>query len=296
MQTKLLKILLSFFCIYFIWGSTYLATKWAFVSFPPFLMTSTRFLMAALIMAVLRIKHLRYLTFVGIRNAMMIGFLILGIGTGCCMWALQFMDTSLASILVSTEPAVLVFVSWWILGLRPTFMKFVGILLGLIGVYLLSEVDYLWLDRWVILGAISIAVAVVSWSFGSVYIKLWTMPKDLLSGVAIQLFSGGMFLLICAMIAGENTNDIQENFEWIAFNSWVYLVIFGSVIAYTAFTYLLMETDPNLVATCTYVNPVVAIFLGVFLNDEVLTQTVLMASAIMIIGVVLIVTERKKTS
>jgi len=285
LRTDKYLIPIAFFCIYFIWGSTYLATKWAFVSFPPFAMTGVRLLLAGLIMLVFTQQHLRKTPNKQIKNAAVIGMLILGVGAGGSMWAVQFLDTGLASLIVGGEPLVLTLLTWAIIGIRPSAYKWVGLLLGSVGMYLLVSQDSLQGNVEAVWGVLALFLAIVSWAFGAIYINKWKMPDSKPFSAAIQMMSGGGLLLLISLLTQEDCSMIGQRFTWLAFFSWLYLLLFGSIIAYSAFNYLLLKVDPRKVATCGYVNPIIALLLGWYFNHEIISTQSLSAAAILILGV-----------
>lgn len=284
---------IAYLCIYFIWGSTYLATDWAFQSFPPFFMTGIRFVMAGLLLLAFSYKEVKKTTKKQVRNAAFFGILILGIGSGGTMWSVLYLDTGMASLIVGCEPLVLVLLSWVLVGRRASFQKLFGVGLGMLGMYILMSQETISTSPDAYKGIIAISIAMLGWTLGSIYIKSVDMPDSKLANTAIQMLTAGFLLLTVSTILQEDLTTIPERITWKAFFSLLYLLFFGSIIAYSAFNYLLLKDDPRKVATATYINPIIALGLGAYLNEEVITSQSAWAAAILILGVVFIIREDK---
>lgn len=282
-------IILSFFCIYFIWGSTYLATAWVFDMFPPFLMLGLRMTAAGLLLLFFSYKGLKGLTWKQVLNAAYFGILILGIGTGCCMWAIQFMDSGLVALIVGAQPLALVLMGWLLLKNRPSVWRMLGVLLGMLGMFVLIQQDKIQTDPGAYKGIIAVSVSILAWSFSALYIKKADMPKSKLTSAALQMLAAGGVLLLVSWGFQEPISQLSTQFSWLSIACLGYLIVFGSIVAYSAYNYLLMVEDPNKVATTTYVNPVIALFLGWCFNNEQLSLQALIAATVLIIGVVFIV-------
>lgn len=282
---------ISFACIYFIWGSTYLATAWALKSFPPFFMTSLRLITAGLILLSISYKHFKDTSSEQLRNAAFFGFLILGLGTGGSMWSILYLDTGIASLIVGCEPLVLVLLAWVLLGQKPSMIKMIGIALGMLGMYALVSQDRITTSPDAYKGLIAISISIVGWSLGALYVKGANVPSSKVLNTSIQMLSAGFVLMLVSIITQESVSSIPEKFTWTAFFCVLYLIFFGSIIAYSAFNYLLMQEDPRKVVTVTYVNPIIAVFLGWLLNGEVITMQVILAGVLLIMGVVFIIKD-----
>lgn len=283
----------AYLCIYFIWGSTYLATAWAFQAFPPFFMTAIRFITAGLILLSISYKGVRKATKKQVKNAAFFGLLILGIGSGGTMWSVLYLDTGMASLLVGCEPLLLVLLSWILVGQRASFQKLFGVGLGMIGMYVLVSQETISTSPDAYKGIIAISISIVSWTIGSIYIKGIDMPVSKVANTSIQMLAAGFSLLIVSTLLQEDLSTIPARFTWKAFFSLLYLLFFGSIIAYSAFNYLLIKDDPRKVATVTYINPIIALALGAYLNNEVITSQSAWAATILILGVVFIIREDK---
>lgn len=284
---------IAYLCIYFIWGSTYLATDWAFQSFPPFFMTGIRFVTAGLILLMFSYKGVKKATKNQVKNAAFFGILILGIGSGGTMWSVLYLDTGMASLIVGCEPLLLVLLSWVLIGQRASFQKLFGVGLGMLGMYILMSQETITTSPDAYKGIIAISIAIVCWAVGSIYIKSMDMPESKVANTAIQMLAAGILLLLVSTIMQEDLSTIPARFTWKAFVSLLYLLFFGSIIAYSAFNYLLIKDDPRRVATVTYINPIIALALGAYLNNEVITTQSAWAAGILILGVVFIIRKDK---
>lgn len=282
---------ISFFCIYFIWGSTYLATDWAFESFPPFFMTAVRLLAAGLLLLSISFKGYKEATRKQISNAAFFGVLILAIGSGGAMWSVLYLDTGMASLMIGAEPLVLVILSWILVGQRASIQKMLGVLLGMVGMYILISQETITTSPEAYKGIIAISIAILGWTIGAIYVKSSDLPASKIANTAIQMLAGGGVLMLVSILVQEDIASIADRFTWTAFFSLLYLMFFGSIIAYTAFNYLLLKEDPRKVATATYINPIIALILGWYFNNEVITIQSLLAATILILGVVFIIKD-----
>ncbi|MDC0230898.1 EamA family transporter [Aureispira] len=282
----------SFFCIYFIWGSTYLATDWAFESFPPFYMTGFRLLVAGMLLLTFSYKHLKTTSTIQLRNSAFFGVLILAIGSGASMWSVLYLDTGMASLMIGCEPLVLVIFLWLLMGKKPSIQKIIGVAFGMAGMYILLSQKTIVTSPDAYKGIIAICISMLGWTIGSIYLKGANVPASKILNTAIQMLAGGVVLLFVGLLVREDLSTIPQYFTWKAFGSFLYLILFGSIIAYSAFNYLLMKEDPRKVATVTYINPIVAMFLGWFFNNEIITIQSLAAALVLISGVVFILKDK----
>ena len=276
----------AFAAVYFIWGSTYLFNYWAIQGIPPFLMSGTRFLTAGLLLYIW--GHFRKEPLPTSRhwwNSILIGNLFLTIGTGAVVWALQWIDTGIAALIVATDPLLIMFLLWVLFQQRPRWQGLLGALIGIIGtIILVGQPKFTDTpeNRW---GLLAIAVALTSWAFASIYVSRINLPESRLRRSSLQMLSGGMGLLLFSTLTGE-----AATFEWAKLTtrsllSWFYLIFFGSIIAFSSFNYLLARVSPEKVATSTYVNPVVALLLGWGLNGEEISSQSLLAGLVLLTGV-----------
>ncbi len=285
-------IILSFGAIYFIWGSTYLASSWAFTAFPPFFFSALRFTTAGIILMAFSTPGLRDLTVTEVLNSVIFGILILGIGSGAGMWSVQYIPTGIAALIVGAMPLVMTILSWMLFSTKSTWRKWLGVALGISGLVLLVSQRELTTQAGAYKGFISISIAVLAWACGALYLGRSTLPRSKKVNASIQMLAGGVFLALVSLTAGEDLTTIPHNINQRAVSSFIYLVLFGSLMAYSAFNYLLLKVDPTKVSTAAFVNPVVAMFLGWGLNNEELSTQSILASMIVLSGVVFITREK----
>ena len=293
-----ITLLAAFAAIYVFWGSTYLAIEYAIQTLPPFLMAGSRFIAAGSILYVwARLsKDYEKPTFKHWRTSFVVGTLLLLGGNGCVVLAQHYISSSLAALLVATEPFWIVLLSWlWLKGARPNWKVALGLLIGFVGVYLLisGQGDSAEMANNQILGAFLVIGAALSWATGSIYGLRATTPKSSLLTSGMQMLSGGLVLTVAGTVKGEwtsfNVADVSAH-SWIAF---AYLIVFGSIIGFTAYSWLLKNAPPAKVATYAYVNPVIAVFLGWLVAGESFTAQMLVGAGV-IIGSVWLITSHNK--
>jgi len=284
-----LRVFLCFFCIYIIWGSTYLAIRYAVETIPPLYLAGVRHLCAGTILLAWALAKGLRPTREQIRASVVIGFFFFLVGHGSLHWAEQFVPSGLAALLIAVEPIVVFLMSsaaartWRING-----MLLAGITLGLLGVGILVRGTTLESTHGLTLGSIVVLIGAISWSAGIIYSRRSHLSGSPLLLSALSLLSGAAMLLTAGTIAGEWKNFAVSQ---VTIKSWLsleYLIIFGSVITFTAYNWLLEHYSPTLVATHTYVNPVVAVFLGWAYAGEALTARVIVAATLVVVAVVLV--------
>ena len=290
-----IRILAAFAAIYLIWGSTYLAIRFAVETLPPFLMLATRFGVAGvLLFGWLRLRGMpmpRPREWVG---SAVVGALLLVGGTGAVAWAEQWIPSGLAALIVTIVPVWMVLLDWLRPGGRkPTRPVVAGLILGFAGVALLiGPVELGGGGRMQYLGALVVVFGTISWATGSVLGSRFPHPSAPRMAAALQMMMGGLLLLVLGSVLGEWSRLDPSYVSTRSAASLAYLIVFGSIIAFAAYVYLLKVSTPARVGSYAYVNPIVAVFLGWALADEPVTLRVLGAAAIIITGVVLIVSRR----
>jgi len=280
--------------VYVVWGSTYLAIRYAIEGFPPLLSAALRFCAAALLMlgylAVRRPAVLRA-TRAQLATAAVSGILLLAGGNGLVTVAEQRIDSGLAALLIACVPLWIVILRA-LLRDRPGLATALGVLLGLAGVALIflpggsGAVD---------VGYAALAVlAALSWAVGSLLVTLRPVPADPLTLTTVQMAAGGAVLLVAAAARGELSRFAPGDASGSAWFALCYLIVFGSLIAFTAYVWLLRVAPPVLVSTYAYVNPLVAVFLGWALAGEPITRGTLIAAGVILAGVALISSAQGK--
>jgi len=282
-------VVFSFFCIYVIWGSTYLAIRYAVETIPPLYTAGFRHLSAGTILLIWALAKGLRPTWPQIRASIVIGFFFFLVGHGSLHWAERVVPSGPAALLIAVEPIFVFLLSsaaartWRING-----MLLAGIALGLVGVGILVSGTTLESTHGLTLGSIVILIGAFSWSVGIIYSRRSHLSGSPLLLSALSLLSGAVMLLLTATLAGEAKSFLLAQ---VALKSWIslgYLILFGSVITFTAYNWLLEHYSPTLVATHTYVNPVVAVFLGWAYGGETLTMKVAMAATLVIVAVILV--------
>jgi drug/metabolite transporter (DMT)-like permease len=287
-------IILAFIAIYFIWGSTYLMNKIAVTELPAFFLASFRFLCASILLfgiAVLSGKKLT-ITKRQFRNSIFVAFLFMVSGNGLFVWALKFLDSGFAALLASTQPLFVLLLMRLIDKKRMRQKSIIGVVFGIVGMYLLVSQRELVTDEDTLLGILIIFSCVIGWSYASVFVSKADLPKNHLISTGYQMGIACFMLAIISLMIGEEwTSPLvwSTDVQW----SMALLIILGSLVAFTAFNYLLKQVSTEKVATASYVNPVVALFLGWWILGERLTTQSLVAAGILLIGVYFI-TSRKR--
>jgi len=288
------KIVLAFAAVYTLWGSTYLAIRLAIDTLPPFLMTGTRFTLAGLILFIWAVlKGERFIPPLDLwRRALVIGGLLLLGGNGGVVWSERYVATGLAALLVSTEPLWVVILNWAISRQRPNWKVLLGILIGLVGVAMLVG-DGLRSNghsKWSLIAGGVVLAAAFSWAAGSVYSNRRPLRVSTLMAAGMQMLAGGFLLLLLAVVTGDPLRLNLANASWTSIGAFFYLLVFGSLVGFTAYSWLLNNVAPARAATYAYVNPVVAVLLGWLIANEPLTRQMIIAAAVIIGSVILITT------
>ncbi|WP_282031139.1 EamA family transporter [Winogradskyella eximia] len=291
-----LYVLLSFFSIYVIWGSTYLLNKILVSQIAPFYAASIRFITASILIFIIAkiLKIPLKITKPQIRNTLIAGFLFLTIGNGLVVWALKYVDSGFAALEISAQPLVVLILLRLFEGKRIQPMSILGVIIGCIGIYLLVSQREMIGKEGMITGMIMIFICMLSWAYCSLFVAKADLPSNFFVNTGYQMLFGGSMLLIASFIIGEERLPLSSwNTEVI--NSMLMLIIFGSIVAFTAFNYLLSKVSPEKVATSTYVNPIVALILGwYFLNENISLQSII-AAALLLTGVYFINTKKMLT-
>lgn len=284
----------AFAAIYFIWGSTYLFNWYAIQDIPPFMMAGSRFLTAGIILFLFTLSIGK--KFPSPKNwfhSWIAGTLFLSVGTGGVVWAEQFIDSSIAALMIGAEPLVITLLLWQLKGNKPGLKAILGLALGTTGMYLLVGQPNFVTSPEAIKGLIAIFVSMFSWGLIAVKLNDFSLPESRIQGSALQMITGGVMLLLFSFITSEHHHFQWENLTMRGSLSWLFLVFFGSIVAFSSFNYLLSKVSPDKVATSNYVNPVVALLLGWGLNNEYISTQSLVAAFILVLGVFLINTKPK---
>jgi drug/metabolite transporter (DMT)-like permease len=292
-----LKLMLAFAAVYIIWGSTYLAIRYAVETLPPLLFAGSRFIIAGFMLyGWARLRGTAKPTLANWRTSLVIGGLLLLGGNGAVVLAERSVPSGLTALLIATEPLMVVLLDWARPGgLRPAGRVAMGLALGMAGMFILigptslagtSEVN--------LAGAALLIAATISWAAGSVYAAKTRTQLSPILFAAMQMIAGGALLLVVGLGRGE-LHDFA--FAAVSLRSLValaYLILFGSLIAFTSYSWLLRVTPPSRAATYAYVNPIVAVLLGWSFAGESLSLRTMIAAAVIVAAVVLITTHQPR--
>jgi drug/metabolite transporter (DMT)-like permease len=299
MSRSNLRLLTAFAAVYLIWGSTYLAIRFAIETMPPFLMAGVRFVIAGgLLFGLMLLRGARLPTRREWIAALIIGGLLLLGGNGAVVWAEQRVPSGLTALLVATEPLWVVLLDWARpRGVRPRAGEFAGLLLGFGGVALLVspskvvggglEVDPL--------GAAVLVCAALSWAVGSIYSRHAPAHESAFLSTGMKMLMGGVLLLVAGTLAGEWSQLDLSTISLKSWLAWGYLIVFGALIGFTAYIWLLKHTTLARASTYAYVNPMVAVVLGWLLAAEPMNGRVLAAAGVIVASVVIVVRSHKSS-
>ena len=293
-RSQLPLILAAFFAIYVIWGSTYLLNKIAVSQLAPFMLAGIRFLIAGILIfgialalgKTIRISKRQFL------NAALAGFLFLSFGNGIVVWALKYVDSNFAALEISAQPLVILLMMWVLQGKKIQPMSMVGLGLGILGMYLLINQSTIVQEENAFAGILMIFSAMLAWGYGSLFVGRADLPPNYFVNTGYQMVTGGVILCLMSLSFNEPWLPLEH---WRSDTLWsmFLLVLFGSIVAFTSFNYLLKVVSPEKVATNTYVNPIVAIFLGWYFLDEAISAQSVLAAVILLTGVYFINSKKK---
>lgn len=291
-RDKNLRLLIAFATLYVIWGSTYLAIRISIETIPPFVMAASRFLLAGTILFVwARLRGAPLPTASHWRSAALIGTLLLLVGNGGVVWAEQRVSSGFAALVVGAEPLWAVVLDWLRPGgRRPSAVVGLGLITGFAGVALLISPGDIGGETVDLVGAAVLIAATIGWAIGSVQSRHVDTPKAPLMATGINMLAGAAALFIAAAFNGEYARLDPAAISTRSLLAWGYLTIFGAVVGFTAYIWLLRNTTIAKASTYAYVNPVVAVFLGWLVLGEHVGLRTIVAAAVIVAGVVMITT------
>jgi drug/metabolite transporter (DMT)-like permease len=291
MEATPARTVFAFAVLYLVWGSTYLAIRFALETLPGFAMAGVRFLVAGgLVYAWARVRGTPVPTRREWRSAAIVGALLLLGGNGAVVWAERTVPSGPAALLVATMPLWVVLLEWGRSGgSRPGIAVLVGLVLGFAGVGIL--IDPIGAVRGGAIdpaGAFVLVLGSLSWSVGSALAPRLELPKSMLLGTAMEMIAGGVLLTLLAAVTGELAQVNLATASFRSIGALLYLIVFGSILAFNAFVYLLKAAPPARVATYAYVNPVVAVGLGWLLANEPIDARMIAATGIIVAAVAMV--------
>jgi drug/metabolite transporter (DMT)-like permease len=287
------RVLAAFAAVYIVWGSTYLAIRYAVMTIPPFLMAGGRFLISgALLYAWARSRGAPKPTRLEWRDATIAGALMLFAGNGAVGWAEQRLTSGLAALIVAVVPLWMVVFDWLRpKGTRPGWSTMLGVVVGLAGLIVLVGPNTV-LGHGDVDAAATFVLMIgsMTWAAGSIFNRYSARPESSAMATGMQMLGGGVVLVVAAAVFGEMRGFTLAGVSRESWIGWLYLVTFGSLIGFTAYIYLLKAVTPAKASTYAYVNPVVAVFLGWAIAHEAVTPR-MMAGAAIILGAVAVITR-----
>ena len=286
-----MRIILALLTVYLVWGSTYLATRFALEGgFPPFLLGGLRYLFAGILLyAALRYRGEARPTRTQWRHCAWMGLLLIGMGNGMVNIALQYVPSSITAVAVASSALWIAFFAA-LRGERTSRTETVGLIIGFAGIVLLNLGGELAMSR---TGLITLLIAPIAWAFGSIWSRGRDLPSPFMAAAA-QMLCGSVLMFPIALLRGEHFAAWPSVHGWLSF---FYLVLFGSVLAYSAYVWLMANVRPALIGSYAYVNPAIAVMLGSWLAHEHLTSKDILAIIVILTGVITLTlhkTLRKK--
>ena len=289
-------VIAAFAAVYIIWGANYLAIRYAVETIPPFLMGGARFLFAGVMMyAILRLTGTPSPEGVHWKHAAIAGALMLGVGNGGLNWAQQRVPSSIAALLIAVTPLWFALLEWLRpKGTRPTVQTLAGLFVGFAGAALLATTKDNG-QRSIVdpAGAAALMVASLCFACGSLYVRYAPRPRSAIMSGALQMITGGALLFGMGFLGGEAALFDSSKISTRSIYGFSFLLLIGSTLGYTSYTWLLKVSTPARVSTYAYVNPVVALILGCTIGGEILTSRMMLAAAIVVVSVIIILTPRR---
>jgi drug/metabolite transporter (DMT)-like permease len=293
-----IRIIIAFAALYLVWGSTYLGIRFAIETIPPFLMAGARFFIAGVIMyAIAWSQGIGKSNWANWRTSLIIGACLLLAGNGGVTISEKYIDSGLAALIVAIVPIYIVILGW-VSGMasRPTPIVWLALVGGFVGVGILFGPALHFSSNGGRYPAIGMSILLVSsfiWSAGSLYSRTAKHAASPFLTAAQQMLCGGRLLLLVGIATGEMRHFHPSSISILSLASFVYLVIIGAVVGYTAYIWLLRHCDPAKVATYAYVNPIVAVLLGAAFAGETLSLRILVAAGLIIGSVALVITAQQ---
>ena len=302
-KKKLIILIAAFAAVYIFWGSTYLAIKYSIETLPPFLMAGARFAFAGsiLFIAARFSRDYERPSRVHWKTSFIVGTLLLLGGNGGVVLAQHYISSSLAALLVATEPLWIVMLSWlWLRTGRPNWRVAAGLVIGFAGVWLLiggregGAVETSGSGQ--LFGAIAVMAGALFWATGSIYGLRAPSPRSSILTAGMQMLAGSLSLFVVGLLRGEWAAFDPAGVSATSLFGLAYLVVFGSLVGFTAYSWLLKNARPTMVSTYAYINPVVAVILGWSIAGESLTGQMLVGAFIIVASVALVTSQKRNSA
>jgi drug/metabolite transporter (DMT)-like permease len=295
-----LKIVLAILTLYIVWGSTYLAIHYVVESCPPILASGFRNFLAGVIILIFTFFTKKTSKIAGsdFLKMAITGFLMLSLGNGLLTIAGAWVPSGYMSLFPALVPAWIVIIQLF-LGTKPNTITIIGLVLGFVGMFFLVNQEQLSIkgfEQYFGLGVVFLMVASIAWSCGVMYSVKNPMPYSTAQVAAIQMIAGGFISLIFSLLYGEWNNFNPSKITNSAIWGFTYLLVGGSIVGFLVFGWVSKKASPTLVSTYSYVNPLVAIYLGWLFVGEKLTQNIIISALFIVVAVILITigTARKE--
>ena len=290
-EPRRFKLLTAFAAVYVIWGSSYLAILWGLETMPPFILGAARFITAGAVLYVIAAArgHAGF-SRRQLRNAAIVGALLPFLGNGSLIWAEQRIPSGIAALIVATVPLWMVVMQTIVERVRPGPQIWIGVSLGIVGLAVLVSVGAGLAGAVHVPSALILCAGSVAWAAGSIYSRRADLPESGLASSALTMLAAGVFFTVVAVAFGEHRSFDVAGVSARSIVGLLYLSIFGSVIAYSAYIWLLQVASPARVGTYAYVNPIIAVLLGWAFASEPISVRTIVAAAIILAAVVLITT------
>ncbi len=291
-----IKVTLAFAAIYIVWGTTYLAIRFVLETLPPFTMAGIRFTTAGLLLFAWSYSRYSFkIKLNDLKLPVITGLFMILIGHGSLAWAEQYISSGFAALEAASIPVWIVVLSWMqSRNNKPNQYTIIGIALGITGVALLIgtgrefSIDPSVGSAITFISIILLIIGTISWAIGSIQSRKINKEIPLLYTISIQMLTGGSALLLLATLKGEVAEVSIPQVSILSIVSLVYLIVFGSIIAYSSYVWLMNQCSPAKVSTYAFVNPIIAVFLGWLIVDEPITSVMIIGAAAILISVLLI--------
>src|SRR5512133_1019505 len=297
-QHSKLRIIAAFVAVYFVWGTTYLAIKYAVETLPPFMMMGMRALVAGTVLYIwVRLRGHANPVRKELPSLIIIGSLFFLVGHGVLAWSQKTVPSGVAALLIASEPVIIAF-------FEPLFTKqgrvgnrtILGMAIGITGIAILVVPQGLDFKNANLLGSFGILVGASSWASGAIYSRVAKLPRSPMITGGMQLMFGGALLIMMSFVLGEWSDFSFSEVSVMSWSGLLYLILFGSIITFSAYTWLLTVTTATRISTHTFINPVIAVFVGWLFGGESLTKGMLVAAVLIGISVYLVLFRRTSTN